>query len=1812
MGQSLKNALEVAAGVSLAGLFDQAIRGAVDFTKHLVSVGLEAQRQEQVFERFTQAIGVNANALTAAMETAGRGLVDVGETMVAQQQLLKAGFQPEQIVGLMEAAFARAAASGQDVTEVFNQMGTAIAQAKAKGVEATGVIIDQEAAMDAYATSIGKAAKDLTEAEKAQATYLATMKSSAGEIKQFGDAQLNLSQMFTLVKVQLGEFIEGIGVGLVNGIQTAVTWVMSFKDQWIALGQSLAAFASGIGTQLKASLAGVWEGLKALADIIGPILLPLLQAMGQFIGGALVAGLLALQAALTVVVPPLVYMASIAKDLASGSLPDLEKANTAATASMDRLRAGLVASATAAGQMAGVIQPIAAESEKAAVSTGKLGKNLTDVGQAAGPSAAELKKAADEAKKLAEQAERGAIALVDFQQKLANMATPADTLAKKLAEIDKEVASNVKQFPMLAAEFQKTGDEMKALVTETDRLVKAWEAMKDLPQDLAEDFNAFDVAMLKVSLDTKKVVDGLAGVVVEGDKFGFSLQEGGRKLIGFDQAFPGVIERTERLGIALKTITPEMEDMANAADDATPAMHALAEALLFRDIASVGVAFKGINVELLHMAQVADLAAIDMAILADSMEPILEAAEDQRWAAIGKSIESAFLTVTDTFTKVVNGVLQGTIDIGDAFEDLGLKLLENFNQFALHTIFDPFLEAAASFATDLARALDQGDWSKVGDVVADRLAGTPLGMLFGIEAAPSGTEGLLKEGAQFESVDVFSIKNLLSAQTIIAGIAIMVNAISQMAQGKVATGIGTLVGGIVGGVVGGFATGGNPAGIAVGAGAGSAVGGMIGGLFEEDYAALRRIRTQQRQRTSQAALEDTRQDMMMADDLGELAQQLRKSMAGTLSSQGGVLLSMLQDSRTKFADVSAAEAARVQTFLTEQGFRPEQFAQGRVGSVAELFAGAPQEWEALIEALSQFLEILEKTYGTVLPKLESLSREDFTKSKALFEALDTALRLEELGFEEAGEKIRERLRTMIAQFGDAAGVLAEITENAFKQVQRDPTQLLRFANVTQWQRAGEDIDDTTERLTASLELVGETMASMSDELLALNPPLYAALINVQDVMTEFADADWAGIAEAMQSADPSDWGAAIVEAHDLLMARYEAEIRLIQVITAAIGQLFESANALVGTAARLQDLGILPSGGMELASSLATRGAEAVGTFRTPEMNLVAGRGAVDLFAQQSQMAARSMNLDALEATMMAAGDLVAGFTATIDQINKIEDPSERMRLLTEVLVQTGDAAAAAAEAAITYWQTLHDTVAAMIDQLNGIASQIAASGNALASNADWLIKAGVDVPALANQMLDLINLFPTMGAKLDLLGSGIQLFVAGISETEMERLTDLAKQFEGAAGTPAQAGIMEAVVQGLQPVLEGFVNTFTAAMALQDPGQRLAALTAILEQLGGLLGSLPPEMADALVKMFGPEIQILVAEIQAAAAAQAAQAALIAAELKGIIGDKALSPENFLLLTVKGIEDALNIIILGAKPLFDLIVQSMEAAGGDIGAAIIAAGNALDAALEGFETPAAQLVTALNSLRDTMGKTMYDAVKNAIDAALGAETGMTYVPKTGIYKLHQGEGVLTAEENALFQSGGLGSFQTGTGSFGAMLRAVVSAMRDVPKEFQDVGALVVNAFKDAGVAATDAFKALLQSNDDLSRLLNRAVGGAAEILGSVGAMLGSAWTSLPAMLTDAVNAGISAALTAHGLQTGTPYVARTGLHLLHQGEAVIPAWANHPAGRRAARELVNLTINIAGHATREDAQYIAKLVQRELRSGPGRVMVERIQRSIR
>src|SRR5262245_32480845 len=74
---------------------------------------------------------------------------------------------------------------------------------------------------------------------------------------------------------------------------------------------------------------------------------------------------------------------------------------------------------------------------------------------------------------------------------------------------------------------------MKEALTE---LKREWAELKNLPADLAESFNRLDVALLKTDDLTGQVVEGLAGVVEEGDAMGYTLGVAGKNNVTFAEA----------------------------------------------------------------------------------------------------------------------------------------------------------------------------------------------------------------------------------------------------------------------------------------------------------------------------------------------------------------------------------------------------------------------------------------------------------------------------------------------------------------------------------------------------------------------------------------------------------------------------------------------------------------------------------------------------------------------------------------------------------------------------------------------------------------------------------------------------------------------------------------------------------------------------------------------------------------------------------------------------------------------------------------------------------------------------------------------------------------------------------------------------------------------------------------------------------------------------------------------------------------------------------------------------------------------------
>ena len=262
---------EIATGVGAANLFATAIRGAIDLTKELVSLGLETQRQQNAFEAMTAAMGVSGKALASGLEQASRGLADVSDNMTATVRALQAGLSPEQTINVMKIATAQAELMGTTVTAAYNQITTAIVNNQEKALKGMGIMADLTGAQRAYAATLSTTANNLTDQQKSLVSYNAVVEATAITLETLGNKQLTASQQAEKASVAYQNLKEDLGVGFVTGIGNLV---LSIEDSTTALdqwSQKAATAYVGFGANVAAARDAILGLGKAFASSDGDI-----------------------------------------------------------------------------------------------------------------------------------------------------------------------------------------------------------------------------------------------------------------------------------------------------------------------------------------------------------------------------------------------------------------------------------------------------------------------------------------------------------------------------------------------------------------------------------------------------------------------------------------------------------------------------------------------------------------------------------------------------------------------------------------------------------------------------------------------------------------------------------------------------------------------------------------------------------------------------------------------------------------------------------------------------------------------------------------------------------------------------------------------------------------------------------------------------------------------------------------------------------------------------------------------------------------------------------------------------------------------------------------------------------------------------------------------------------------------------------------------------------------------------------------------------------------------------------------------------
>jgi hypothetical protein len=234
-------ALGSAAGTFLGNVAFQAVSSLARATGSLVVEGLRMPIITESFTRLATSIGQSGDAMLRTTRTATKGLISDLDLMQASNKAMLLGLPvtAAEMGTLGEAAMKLGRAMGLDAKQSLDDLITALGRSSPMILDNLGLTVRVGEANERYAEKLGKAAAQLTDAERKTAFYEAAMAAARAKADALGDSHVTL--------------MDSIGQA----------WV-SVQNSFRNAGQNIEAMYQGIGRALSANgmaMAGYSEAL---------------------------------------------------------------------------------------------------------------------------------------------------------------------------------------------------------------------------------------------------------------------------------------------------------------------------------------------------------------------------------------------------------------------------------------------------------------------------------------------------------------------------------------------------------------------------------------------------------------------------------------------------------------------------------------------------------------------------------------------------------------------------------------------------------------------------------------------------------------------------------------------------------------------------------------------------------------------------------------------------------------------------------------------------------------------------------------------------------------------------------------------------------------------------------------------------------------------------------------------------------------------------------------------------------------------------------------------------------------------------------------------------------------------------------------------------------------------------------------------------------------------------------------------------------------------------------------------------------------
>src|SRR5262245_15351245 len=542
----------------------------------------------------------------------------------------------------------------------------------------------------------------------------------------------NLAMAQTFLGNAIGGLVDVIG----NAFAPILTTAINAMTEWVVSIRKAIENSGMLGPTIDA-LVNIF---KALWEAISP-LTPILKEMGI---AAVQVGLAMLAAFQGVMIPVVALTGAIGALWAA-----IQKAASGDFAgAFAALKTGMAETEKAVElQIQRFNEQVETNKKLEAAFTGVTASTKA-AGEQAERSAPGFRTIGDEQKKAAQAAKTAAEAFAQAGQKLAAIAGAFETKDEQaLARVANEFDAIARKVEALGPKFKDLAQQIRDMGAAAVELTKGLQAIKAFHDELKrlETVNTiFD--NLQKSIDAIHMTEAqkeLRGIAEQLEKIKGLGPESKKAILEDVEGLINMRDAAKEAVQQLKDAAKYMEDLTKATRPTTVELNELYEAELaaaqglkeFRTKATIansamsaseksakqyadalgeialkaevlGPSFDAAGARISAMqARFADMAREAAATgrgVTDEMRAMGAAIEQELSAQrFDKAFQGMFTSVTDAFSGMAQGLIQGTLDIGDAFKNLGQSLIVSFVNVVIHEVFDPVLKAAGSFVAGL-------------------------------------------------------------------------------------------------------------------------------------------------------------------------------------------------------------------------------------------------------------------------------------------------------------------------------------------------------------------------------------------------------------------------------------------------------------------------------------------------------------------------------------------------------------------------------------------------------------------------------------------------------------------------------------------------------------------------------------------------------------------------------------------------------------------------------------------------------------------------------------------------------------------------------------------------------------------------------------------------------------------------------------------------------------------------------------------------------------------------------------------------------